>query len=147
MIVRTLLVAAALLAPGAVATAQTSGGASTTGTGAAATRAGPQASAGTTQPRRRAATAGPQQPRRSGANQTTAAGAQQPGRLNLDLSPTTSSRPGGVTSQGGAFAASGPYATPSQMQRYTGRQQINMPRAPVQMFQDSADQGPSWVPR
>lgn len=92
----------------------------------------------------------PQRPpaQAGGTPQQRQAGANQGGNLNLDLSRGGSTQ-GGARRHGDAFATSGPYATPAQMERFTGRRQVRMPQAPsINVFgnQDQS-QGPAWVPR
>lgn len=105
----------------------------------------PAASAQTTRtnrPRREGAAVNrgqPNQPRRARAaapQNDPQSAAQRPagGRLDLDLRPQRPAQPATTQRAGDAFATSGPYASPAQMQRYTGRRQINMPQAPITLF-------------
>jgi hypothetical protein len=70
------------------------------------------------------------------AARTNQPGQARGGGLNLDLGGGGNSGvPGATRRPGDSFAVSGPYATDAQMQRYTGRRGIQVPRAPIQMFQ------------
>jgi hypothetical protein len=138
MVRSTLLVALGLLGLAGTAAAQTAapaGEARRDGarSSSAAPRSAERPVARPGEPRRAATQRAPGQSR-----PPAEAAAQRPARpaaggLNLDLSaarttPSVQQRPGD------AFSASGPYASPSQMQRYTGRRQIQMPQAPMQIF-------------
>lgn len=60
------------------------------------------------------------------------------GAISLDLNSI--GRPQSVVQNpGNTFSASGPYATPQQMQRYTGHRPIELPQAPVRLNTGTAN--------